>query len=98
MKDLQLTLLTLSLTDHVYASLSIQILQIILSTEELVNSGASANFIFITFTQMLRIASLDLVSLRVMSADGSEISPSGNGFFYSLIIAVNEKTSSVHLF
>ena len=69
-----------------------------LSTESLVDSGASVNFIFTTFAQTLEIASLDLISSRVISADSSEISSAGNEFFYFLFIAVNEKTFSVHLF
>ena len=56
------------------------------------------NFISITFAQTLEIASLNLVSSKIMSADSSKISSSGNEFFYSLFITVNEKTLSVHLF
>ena len=67
-------------------------------TEGLVDSGASVNFIFTTFIGALRIKPLDLVSLKVVRADDAEISSSGNKFFYSLTIAINEKTPSLHLF
>ena len=88
----------MSLTDYIYAHLSIWTEQIIMRTEGLVDSEASVNFIFMTFIDALRIKSLNLVSLKVVRADDAEISFSENEFFYSLMIVINEKTLSLHLF
>ena len=88
----------MSLSEYIYTHFSIQILRVTLQTEGFIDSEASENFIFSTFTQTLKIKLLDLVSLRVMRADDSEISSAENEFFYSLSVAVNRKTLSLHLF
>ena len=69
-----------------------------MKTEGLVDSEASVNFIFTTFTCALQLKLLNLVSLKVVEADDAEISPSENEFFYSLTLVINEKTLSLHLF
>ena len=98
MKDLQLALSAMTLTDYIYASLSIQTFRVTLQTDDLINSEASANFISTAFTQALRFKPLNLVSLRVMRADSSEISSAENEFFFFLSVAVNRNIPSLHLF
>ena len=88
----------MSLTEHVYTSLTIQSPQVTLKTEGLINSGASVNFISVTFMQALSVTVLDLISPRIVSANELKISSSGNDYFYSLLIAVNERTLSTHIF
>ena len=88
----------MSLTQHVYVFLTIQSSQATLKTEGLIDFSASVNFISSAFMQTLNVTALDLISLRVVSADELKISSAENDFFYSLLIAVNERTSSTHLF
>ena len=50
MKDLQLALLTMTLTEYIYTLLSIQTFRVTLQTDDFINSETSANFIFTAFT------------------------------------------------
>ena len=86
------------LTEHVYTFLIIQSSQVTMKTDSLIDSGASVNFISVTFIWALSVTALNLISLKVVSANELEISSAENGYFYSLLIAVNERTSSTHLF
>ena len=88
----------MSLAEHVYIFLTIQSSSVTLKMKGLIDSGASVNFISVTFIQVLSVTALDLISSKVMSANELKISPSENDYFYSLLIAVNERTQSTHLF
>ena len=69
-----------------------------MKTDSLIDSGASVNFISVIFIKALSVTALDLISLRVVSANKLKISLSENSYFYSLSIAVNKRTLSMHLF
>ena len=60
-----------------------------LRTTALVDSGAiGANFVDINFVKSLNIEPLDRMSGRVKNADGSIVSPGGNGRFYELTFTI----------
>ena len=98
MMNLKLILSTMSLTEHVYTFLTIQSPWVTMKINSLIDSGASVNFISVTFIWALSVTVLNSISLRVMSANELKISSAENGYFYSLSIAVNERTLSTHLF
>ena len=70
----------------------------IMVTSAMIDSGATANFVFEDFIKSLPIPALNLFSPQVVGADRKVLSPAAKGCCYQLTIWLTQKHRSDHMF